>query len=92
MQFLMALHNDFEGLRDSILYHSPLPYVDSIVSGLLAEEIRLKPHYEKGILFASNPSILDVPSNLSPNNTHRLPLTSALFVRKKVIGSLNVLS
>jgi hypothetical protein len=30
VQFLTALHNDFEGLRGSILHHSPLPSVDSI--------------------------------------------------------------
>ena len=27
VQFLMALRNDFEGLRGSILHHSPLPFV-----------------------------------------------------------------
>ena len=47
MQFLMALLCDFEGLRSSILHRSPLLPVDSIVSELLAEEIRLKSHYEK---------------------------------------------
>jgi hypothetical protein len=35
------LRNDFEGLRSSILHHSPLPSVDLVVSELLAEEIRL---------------------------------------------------
>ena len=58
----MALHNDFEGLRDSILHCSPLPSVNSIVSELLAKEIRLKSHSEKGILYAPSPSILIVPS------------------------------
>ncbi|GJV26184.1 hypothetical protein Tco_1378879 [Tanacetum coccineum] len=42
VQFLMALRHDFEGLRGSILHREPLPSVDSVVSELLAEEIRLK--------------------------------------------------
>ncbi|PWA75926.1 hypothetical protein CTI12_AA210260 [Artemisia annua] len=42
VQFLMALHHEFEGLRGSILHRDPLPSVDSLVSELLAEEIRLK--------------------------------------------------
>ena len=32
VQFLMALHGDFEGLRGSILHHSPLPSIESVVS------------------------------------------------------------
>ena len=39
--FLIALHNDFEGLRGSILHRSPLSYVEYVVSELLAETIRL---------------------------------------------------
>ncbi|XP_019427158.1 PREDICTED: uncharacterized protein LOC109335479 [Lupinus angustifolius] len=38
VQFLMALRNDFEGLRGSILHRTPLPSVDSVVNELLAEE------------------------------------------------------
>jgi len=41
VQFLTALRSDFKGLRGSILHRSPLPSVDSVVSELLAEEIRL---------------------------------------------------
>ncbi|XP_075473383.1 uncharacterized protein LOC142504394 [Primulina tabacum] len=37
VQFLMALRNDFEGLRGTILHRNPLPSVDSVVSELLAE-------------------------------------------------------
>jgi hypothetical protein len=44
VQFLMALRDDFEGLRGSILHRTPLPKVDSVVNELLAEEIRLKYH------------------------------------------------
>lgn len=32
VQFLMALRNDFEGLRRTILHRSPLPSVDSVVN------------------------------------------------------------
>ncbi|RHN70428.1 putative transcription factor interactor and regulator CCHC(Zn) family [Medicago truncatula] len=55
--FLMALRDDFEGLRGGILHRTPLPNVESVVSELLAEEIRLKTHStmsDKGIL--STPS------------------------------------
>ena len=38
---LTAFCNDFEKLRGSILHRSLLPFVDSIVSELLTEEIRL---------------------------------------------------
>jgi hypothetical protein len=41
VQFLTAICTDFEGLRGSILHRSPLSSVHSIVSELLAEEIRL---------------------------------------------------
>ena len=54
------------------MYRSPLPYVDSVVSELLAEEIRLKSYFEKGILSAPNPSVLAVPSK-PPSNNHSKP-------------------
>ncbi|XP_073154102.1 uncharacterized protein [Henckelia pumila] len=44
VQFLMALRDDFEGLRGTILHHSPLPSVDLVVHELLAEEIRWSLH------------------------------------------------
>jgi hypothetical protein len=47
IQFLIALYSDFEGFRGSILHHSPLPFVDSVVSELLAEEIHLQSYYKK---------------------------------------------
>jgi len=68
IQFLTALHSDFEGLRGSILHRSSLSFVDSVFSELLAEEIRFQSYSEKGILSASNPSILAVPSKPSSNN------------------------
>jgi plasmid maintenance system antidote protein VapI len=44
VQLLMALRDDFEGLRGAILHRVPLPNVDSVVNELLAEETRLKSH------------------------------------------------
>jgi hypothetical protein len=78
IQFLTALRNDFEGLRGSILHRSLLPSVDSVVSELLAEEIRLQSYSEKGILSASNPSVLTVPSKQFPNH-HYKPYTRVGF-------------
>uniref|UniRef100_A0A803PZ35 Uncharacterized protein n=1 Tax=Cannabis sativa TaxID=3483 RepID=A0A803PZ35_CANSA len=60
IQFLMAFPSNFEGLRGSILHHSLLPSVDSIVSGLLANKICLKSRSWKGILSTPNYSILAV--------------------------------
>ena len=74
----MALRNDFEGLRGSILHHYPLPSVDSVVSELLAKKTRLKSHFEKGILSTSNPSVLAIPSKSSFNNQNRTS-TKATF-------------
>jgi hypothetical protein len=95
VQFLTALHNDFEGLKGLILHRSPLPFVDSIVSELLAEEIHLQSYSKKGILSASNPSLLAVPSKQFSNHHHKPYISlilSAVFVSKKVIGKLSVLS
>jgi hypothetical protein len=78
VQFLTALRSDFEGLRGSILHRSPLPSVDSIVSELLVEEIHLQSYSEKGILYASNPSILAVPSKPFYNH-HNKPYTRVSF-------------
>jgi hypothetical protein len=69
VQFLIAFRSDFEGLRGSILHHSPLPSVDSIVSELLVEEIRLQSYSEKGILSTLNPSVLAVP--FKPFSNHK---------------------
>ncbi|XP_062080957.1 uncharacterized protein LOC133785757 [Humulus lupulus] len=76
VQFLMALQDEFEGLRGTILHHSPLPSVDSVVNELLAEEIQLKSRVdkggtEKGILPSPNPSIFAVPHRPTSNNQHK---------------------
>jgi hypothetical protein len=78
VQFLIAFHSDFEGLRGSILHHSPLPSVDSIVSELLAEEIRLQSYSEKGILSTLNPSVLAVPFKSFSNHKNK-PYTRVGF-------------
>jgi hypothetical protein len=78
VQFLTALCSDFKGLKGSILHRSPLPFVDSVVSELFAEEIRLQSYYEKGILSASNPSVLAVPSKPSSNHQNK-PYTRVGF-------------
>ena len=77
VQFLMALHSDFEGLRSSILHCSPLPSVDLVVSELLVEETRLKSLSEKGIIYTPNPSMFAVPSKSSPNNQNRTSTRAA---------------
>ncbi|KAK0583513.1 hypothetical protein LWI29_037703 [Acer saccharum] len=61
-----------KGLRGSILHRNPLPYVDLVVSELLAEEIRFKSQAGKGILSAPNPSVLAVPSR-PPSNFENMP-------------------
>jgi hypothetical protein len=95
VQFLTALRNDFEGLKGLILHCSPLPFVDSVVSELLAEEIRLQSYSKKGILSASNPSLLAVPSKQFSNHHHKPYISlilSAVFVSRKVIWKLSVLT
>ena len=57
VQFLMAIYDDFEGLRGSILHHSPLLSVDSIVHELLAKEICPKTQSGKGIFPDPNSSV-----------------------------------
>ncbi|XP_039688543.1 uncharacterized protein [Medicago truncatula] len=57
--FLMALRDDFEGLRGGILHRIRLPNVESVVSELLAKEIRLKTHS-----IMSNKGILSTPSSV----------------------------
>ena len=92
----MALRSDFEGLRGSILHRSPLPLADSIVSELLAKETCHNSHSEKGILFASNPFVLVVPSKLPPNRKNKtytlVAFDKCSFASKKAIGRLSVLS
>ena len=48
-------------LGGSILHRSSRPSIDSVVSKLLGEEIRLKSHSKKRIPFAPNPFVLAIP-------------------------------
>ena len=75
VQFLTALRSDFEGLRRSILHHSPL---SSAVNELLVEEICLQSYFEKGILSNSNLSVLAVPSKPFSNHQNK-PYTRVGF-------------
>ncbi|GMY14910.1 Zinc finger, CCHC-type [Fagus crenata] len=49
VQFLMALQDDFESIRSSILHRIPRPSVDATLSELLAEETRKGILIHKGI-------------------------------------------
>eukprot|EP00257_Ricinus_communis_P021104 XP_015580507.1 uncharacterized protein LOC107262007 [Ricinus communis] len=71
VQFLMALRDEFEGLRGSILHRHPLPSVDSIVSELLAEEIRLKSSVVKEVSSASTPSVFAMPPRSNSKSQFR---------------------
>jgi len=55
-----------------------MPSVDSVVSELLAKKIRLQSYSEKGILSASNLSVLAVPSKSFSNHQNK-PYTRVGF-------------
>jgi len=78
IQFLIALHSDFEGLRGSILHCFSLLSVDSVISELLAEKIRFQFYSEKEILYASNHFVLAVPSKSFSNHQNK-PYTKVDF-------------
>lgn len=65
----MAFRSDFEGLHGTIVHHSPLPSVDSIVHELIAEETSIKSHADEELKATSIPTstldVLDVSSNQS---------------------------
>ncbi|GKE09300.1 gag-pol polyprotein, partial [Tanacetum coccineum] len=73
VQFLMALRHDFEGLRSSILHREPLYSVDSVVSELLAEEIRLKSLDDQKIVTQQGSSIF-AASQRSSNGIRKKPI------------------
>lgn len=62
----------FEALHEIILCRSPIPFIDLMVSELLAEKIRLKSQTGKGILFTPHTSVLIVPSK-PPSNNQKKP-------------------
>jgi len=69
--FLIALHNDFEGLKGSILHRSSLSSVDSVVNKLLVEEICLQSYFKKEIISTYNPYVLSVLSKVLFNNQNK---------------------
>eukprot|EP00257_Ricinus_communis_P024689 XP_025012103.1 uncharacterized protein LOC112533881 [Ricinus communis] len=71
VQFLMALRDEFEGLRGSILHRHPLPSVDSVVSELLAEEICLKSSAVKEVSPAFTPSVFAMPPRSNSKSQFR---------------------
>ncbi|PWA52684.1 hypothetical protein CTI12_AA256050 [Artemisia annua] len=77
VQFLMALHHDFEGLRGSILHCDPLPSVDSVVSELLVEEICLKSLDDRKIVTQQGSSVF-VASQRSLNGIQKGHWKSAI--------------
>ena len=87
VQFLMALRDDFEGLRESILHRSPLPSVDSVVHELIAEEIRFKTQLGKGISLDPNPSVLAAsfkPLSSQQNKPYsRVPSDECSYCKEK---------
>ncbi|KAK2387439.1 hypothetical protein QL285_061222 [Trifolium repens] len=85
VQLLMALRDDFEGLRGAILHRVPLPNVDSVIHELLAEEIRLNSHSymnsEKGT-FLTTPSVFATHKE-KPQGRVRLGNDECAFCKEK---------
>ncbi|OMO69743.1 Zinc finger, CCHC-type [Corchorus olitorius] len=69
VQFLMALRNEFEQLRGSILHRSPLPTVHNVVSELIVEETRLK---TPSLPIVNTQAVLMASSQLRPTNMNSL--------------------
>ena len=67
----MALHSEFEALCGTILHHSPLSYVDSIVNELLTKEIHLNYQARKRFLSTPHIFVLAVPSRPPSNNKNK---------------------
>ena len=87
VQYLIVLRDDFEGIRGTILHHSPLPSVDSVVNELLAEEIRLTDEPRKALLFLPNqPVLVTTTSNqvtAQSSQASRTPTDECSFCHQK---------
>ncbi|GKE49401.1 hypothetical protein Tco_1480659, partial [Tanacetum coccineum] len=88
VQFLMALRQDFEGLRGSILHREPLPSVDSVVSELLAEEIRLKTLDDQKIVTQKGSSVFAASQRFSNDIIKKPVVDKCAYCRH---GNLSVL-
>ncbi|KAG9453455.1 hypothetical protein H6P81_006359 [Aristolochia fimbriata] len=69
VQFLMALCNDFEIIRTSILQRDPLPSVKHALSELLAEEARRGTRGPLGSTPSAVDTVLSTPSRRLPNSS-----------------------
>jgi len=96
IQFLIALHSDFEGLKGLILHHSPLPSVDSVVNSYWLKKyvfsLILKRKLFLLIILMCYQYFLNYSLIIKISLSQELPLTSAIYISRKVIGRLNVLS
>lgn len=92
----MTLCSNFEGLESSILHHTPLPSIDSVVSKLVAEETCLKYLTEKVSLPPSSTSMfatLSQPFTQNQNKGYaRVANDECIFANKRDSESLNILS
>ncbi|PWA71849.1 hypothetical protein CTI12_AA263730 [Artemisia annua] len=86
VQFVMALRHEFEGLRGSILHRDPLPSVDSVVSELLVEEIRLKSLDDQKIVAQQGSSVF-AASQRSSNGIQKghwkSPINECAYCKQK---------
>ncbi|CAI8599151.1 unnamed protein product [Vicia faba] len=87
VQFMVALRDDFEGLRGGILHCNPLPTVDSVFNELLTEEIRIKSHSnlipDKGVL-STPPSVFAAPFHKGkPQGRVELRIGECAFCKEK---------
>ncbi|KAK0597996.1 hypothetical protein LWI29_030648 [Acer saccharum] len=83
VQFLLALTNDFEALRSSILHRKPLPTTDDILLELLAEQTRkgmsATPPFDIALMVSSKGSGV-FGSSSSSKSTGKKPF--CVFCRK----------
>ncbi|PWA79125.1 hypothetical protein CTI12_AA209230 [Artemisia annua] len=81
----MALRHDFEGLRGPILHRDPLPSVDSVVSELLAEEIRLKSLDDQKIVTQQGSSVFAASQRFSNGIIKKpiIPADECAYCRQK---------
>ncbi|XP_026419743.1 uncharacterized protein LOC113315701 [Papaver somniferum] len=70
VQLLMALRDDFETVRASILHRSPLPSVEAALSELITEETRKRIKPDIPAVFAVN-SRANFNTHLNSQKTHR---------------------
>lgn len=70
-QFFMPFCSDFEALHEAILHRNPLPFVDSVVSELLAKNIHFKSRVRKYILSTPPTFVFAIHSRPLFNNQNK---------------------